>query len=79
MPLYSLISAEPAFRGVLYTGNINPPRGVDELPLQLIDGHMAHNKHKAYPWHERSFHISSDNVSTNRADQQCTDPRPKVK
>jgi len=76
---YNLISALcQALDRIERTSNVDFFRSIYKLPSQLVDGHMPHDEHKAYPWHKRPFHISSNNIGTDRANQQCTDSRPEI-
>ena len=40
---------------------------------------MAHEKDKAYPWHERSINIGSNQIRSSRTDEEGSDAIPKVK
>ena len=78
MPLYLAINTEQALDSMEYTSYVDLLRRIGKLPYHLIDEHMPHKEHEAYPWHERSFHIGSNNIGANRADQQSADPSPKI-
>lgn len=78
MPLSPVINAEQALDSVERTSDVDLLRRVGKLPYHLIDGHMPHKEHEAYPRHERTFYIGSNNIGANRANQQSADPFPKI-
>ena len=79
MLLDPLINAEQASKSIVHTSDVDPLRSVDKLPSHLVDGHVAHKKCKTNPWHKRPFHIASNRIGTDRADEQCADASPEIK
>lgn len=45
-----------ASKELKHTSNIHPFRSIGKLAIELIYGHVPHDKHKSYPWHERPLH-----------------------
>lgn len=60
------------------TSDVYNARVIDELPRDMTDGHVTHQEHKSNPWHERTIDITSDEVGPSRANQDCSDARPKI-
>ena len=60
------------------TSDVYNARIIDELPGNMIDGHVTHQEHESNPWHERAIDITSDEVGPSRADQDRSDARPKI-
>jgi len=63
----------------LRAGDIDGTRIVYNLSVDVIYGHVAHEKDKAYPWHKWPVYEVRDGVGTGGADKECSDSRPQVK
>ena len=54
--------------------DVNGPRIVGSLSLNMADGHVAHKIEEANPWHVRAgLEVVGYAVGANRADSECAD------
>lgn len=67
----SSIVGVPAESGQLHDQNHLCARDIHrariglDLAIDVGDRHVAHEKHKAYPWHVRAFDKTADGVGAN--------------
>lgn len=60
------------------TCDIHQRRIVDELSNDMIDRHVAHQKHEPNPWHQGSVNIFGDEIGAGRTDEHRPYAGPEV-
>ena len=62
----------------LHTSDIDSARIVQRLAVDMVDRHMAHKEHKAYPWHIWTFDVGSDSICTSSTNEKGTYAIPEI-
>ena len=63
----------------LHAGDVDQASVVDELAVDVVDGHVAHEEDEADPWHKRAVDVFGNGVCSSRADQDSADACPQIK
>ena len=62
----------------LNAGDVDNAPVVDELAVNVVDGHVAHEEDEADPWHEGAMNVFGNGVCPNGADQDSADASPEI-
>ena len=62
----------------MHTGDIYSARAVQRLTVDVINGHMAHKEHEAYPWHIRAFDVGCNGISAPSTNEEGAYAIPEI-